>query len=243
MVKISIIGKTLKKVDSIKELLPKYNLEYSDENPDIVISSGGDGMFLISERVYPGVPKVLLRDSKICNNCPTIDNETILERLASKNYKIREIKKIKAVRSAPNINQNSNQELTRELIGVNDIVIRNFLPTEALRFKYRVNDEEHTEELIGDGVVIATSFGSNKGAYFHSITRARLNSGVGIAFNNTTTHQGNKIHTHDDTIEILITRGQGVLVADNNRDYIYLEKGDKVIVTTHNASANLVEFD
>jgi len=218
MRKVSIIGKNPEKIENLKEILLKKNLVYSEENPDVVIACGGDGTFLISERRFPGIPKILLRDSHTCKQCCDWNIESIIERFNQGKYNIAEIKKLKAICEGAE---------TRELIGINDIVIRNTLPTEAIRFKLKINEKE-LGEFIGDGIVISTPYGS--GGYFSSITRNKFEKGIGIAFNNLTEHRDFLIVNHKDKIEIEITRGPGVLVADNNRDFIDLEKGSKIMI-------------
>jgi NAD+ kinase len=217
--KINIVGKNADKINNLKKRLLKMNVEYCEENPDIVIACGGDGTFLIAERRFPGIPKILLKDSNTCKQCCDFDIEKIIEKFNKKEYKLFEIKKLKAVYE--------NYE-TRELIGINDIVIRNTLPTEAIRFKLKINEKE-LGEFIGDGIVVSTPYGSK--AYFSSITRKEIENGIGIAFNNTTKHHDFLIADHNDKIEIEIIRGPGVLVADNNRDFIDLENRSKIIIT------------
>lgn len=218
MRKIFIVGKDPEKIGNLKEKLAKHNFVYSDENPDLVISYGGDGTFLIAEREFPGVPKIMIRDSETCRMCCDYDIEEIIELYLKEEYKIQEISKLVARK------ENSN----RELFGTNDIVIRNNLPTEAIRFKLKINGEVFEREFIGDGVVIATPYGSR--GYFASITRTRFGEGIGIAFNNLTEHHDFLIVGKNDEIELEITRGPAVLVADNNRDFFNLEKGDKILV-------------
>lgn len=218
--KLAIIGKTEDKIKLLEKKVKEAGFIYSEENPDIVLSYGGDGMFLISERVYPGIPKIIIKDSEVCNLACKYDIETILKKLKRNSYKIVEIPKLKAIRKG--------RFEVRELTGVNDIVIRNTLPTEAIRFRYKINNNNQSKTLIGDGVVISTSFGSKKGAYFYSITKKELKKDLGIAFNNITENKKEIQLKKDDIIEIEIIRGNGVLVADNNRDYINLERNDKI---------------
>jgi NAD+ kinase len=226
--KINIIGKNPEKINCLKEILSKRKIEYSEENPDMVIAYGGDGTFLIAERKFPGIPKILLSDSETCQLCCNLNIEEAIDLFEEGRYEIQEIKKIKAI-------YEDGDE--KELIGTNDIVIRNSLPTEAIRFNIKIN-EEFIGEFIGDGVVVSTPYGSK--AYFSSITRKNFNEGIGIAFNNVTKHKEYIIINHDDKIEIEITRGPGVLVADNNRDFINLEKGNKITITGIEDSAKKI---
>ena len=222
--KFAVIGR---EIEELKKKVREKGFEYDKENPEVVICYGGDGIFLIGERVYPGVPKVLVKGSLISNKGHEIKIEKVLEKFNKKEFTIQEIKKLKAVY------QGAFE--TRSLVGVNDIVIRNSLPTEALRFKLK--KKNFNKGFIGDGLVIATNYGSSQGAYFYSITRKEFEKGIGIAFNNVTKKQESKIISEKDEIEIKITRGPGVLVADNNRDYINLEKGDKIKIFQTNEIA------
>jgi len=215
MKRIHIIGKDLEKIEGMKEILESHGFEYVEENPDVVITYGGDGMFLIAERMFPGVPKIPLKDSEVGNKCCDLDLGEVLERYSSGAFEIEEIRKLKAV--------HRGRFEVRELLGTNDIVIRNSLPTEAVRFNVG-----EIGEFIGDGVVVSTAYGSS--GYFSSITGKEFEEGVGLAFNNVTESHEPLILSGEEKIEIKIIRGPAVLVADNNRDYINLENGDKVMI-------------
>ena len=219
MKRIHIVGKDPGKVEDMKGVLESLGFSYVEENPDLVVSYGGDGMFLIAERMFPGVQKILMKDSGVGNGCYDIGLEKVLEKYLRGDFRVEEICKLKAV--------HRGRFEVRELIGVNDIVVRNSLPTEAVRFKVKV-DGEDLGEFIGDGVVVSTPYGS--GGYFSSIARKKFGEGVGIAFNNVTGLQEHLVFPEESEIEIEIVRGPAVLVADNNRDYINLEKGDKIVM-------------
>lgn len=216
MTKAWVIGQNEEKVKHIKDQLLKNNFDISRENPDLVMCSGGDGTFLLSEREYPGIPKILTRDSRTCQTCSDLSIPEILKRYKEGDYKIKEIKKLQAKMEG------------REFLATNDITIRNTLPTEAVRFRIKINGEYKEGEFIGDGLVIATSYGSS--AYFHSITKSKFEEGMGLAFNNITNSHPPILFKGDEKIEIEITRGPAILVADNNRDFINLVKNDRIII-------------
>lgn len=222
MRKVHIVGKSEEKIEEMKKKLSSRGFEIADENPELVISYGGDGMFLISERVFPGIPKISLRDSEVGNMTHDLDICEVIDLYLEEKYQIEELIKIKGIWKG--------KFETRELIGLNDIVIRNVLPTEAIRFRYKTNESDWSKTLIGDGLVISTPYGSNKGAYFYSITRKKFEKGLGIAFNNVTEEEKPLYISKEDKIEIEIIRGNALMVADNNRDYINLESKDKIIV-------------
>jgi hypothetical protein len=120
--------------------------------------------------MFPLVPKLLIRNSEVGNTCHNIDPIEAVKKYCAGNFKLSEIRKLKAT--------HKGRFEYRELIGVNDIVIRNSLPTEAIRFRYRINEEEWSKTLIGDGLVISTPYGSTKGAYFYSINQETFLEGI-----------------------------------------------------------------
>ncbi len=220
MIKIHVVGRNPEKIQNLKKRLERCGGVYSEEDPELIIVYGGDGMFLIAERIFPGVPKILLKESKISNKGYDIDIEEAIKLYIEKKYFIEEIKKLKAV--------HMGYFETRELLAVNDIVIRNSLPTEAIRFKIKINGEDLGENFVGDGVVVSTPYGS--GGYFSSITNETFKSGISLAFNNITKSKKHIILKEEDKIEIEITRGPAVLVSDNNRDFVSVEHKDRIFI-------------
>ena len=220
MKRIAIVGIETKKIKELKKIIEKQGFLFCEENPSLVVCYGGDGMFLIAERKFPGVLKILLKGSKLSHKGYSISLESFLKFYLKKEYGIEEIKKLRA-----NFVGVFEQ---RRLVAVNDVVIRNSLPTEALRFKIKINGKKFGDVFIGDGIVVSTAYGS--GGYFSSITKKNFKNGIGLALNNISTKEECLILKSNSIIEVEILRGPGVLVVDNNRDYINLEKGDKVIV-------------
>lgn len=220
-----VCGKNFEKVKKIKNGFCESGFEYSEENPEIIIVSGGDGSLLIAERKFPGIPKLLIKDSPTCQKCHDLDVAGVVELIFGENYKIKEIKKIKAITKG------------NELVGMNDIIIRNKFPNTALRFEVGINNEK-INDFIGDGVVIATSYGST--GYFSSITRKSFDNGIGIAFNNTTKKFGHILLGNNEKIKIKIKRGSGVLAVDNKKEFAWLNNGDEVEIFESNEKARIV---
>jgi len=229
MKRIHIVGKDLGRIEGMKKGLKDLGFSYVEENPELVITYGGDGMFLIAERMFPGVLKICMKDSEVGNKCYEGELEEVLKKYSSGGFRVEEIHKLKAV--------HRGRFETRELIGMNDIVVRNSLPTEAVRFNISVGGST-LGGFIGDGVVVSTPYGS--GGYFSSIARKKFSEGIGIAFNNVTKPHESLILSEDEKIEVGIVRGPAVLVADNNRDFINLENGDKIVVEQINEVARRV---
>lgn len=231
MIKVNLICRNIEDFEEAKKNLEKFGFEYCDENPELVIAHGGDGTLLRAERRFPSVPKILIKSSKTCKRCCELGIEDALKSYVAGNYKTRDINKIKATALT--------SAGAQEIIGMNDIVLRNTLPTEAIRFELFVNDED-IGEFIGDGVVIATPYGST--AYFNSITRKSFESGIGIAFNNINYHKEPMILNPGDKIKLKLLRGPAVLVADNNRDFVNLEHGDEIEVIQSDEKARAIVF-
>ncbi len=224
--KVAIVGKFGKVDDKIIEHVQANGLSYVDKEPNVVIAHGGDGTFLISERLYPGIPKLLFKDSKICKKCTTHTIEDVLQAIRKNTFKTQDLVKIKAKLG------------NKELLGINDVVLRNTLPTHALRFTLKIDEETFEEELIGDGIVVATPFGAD--AYFYSIAKRGFNKGFGLAFNNLTKDIDHFNFEDHKTIEVTIIRGEGVLAVDNNPETLAVKEGDKILIAKAKETAKIL---
>lgn len=231
MTRIYIISKDKNHLKKLKKQLKSAGYKYKKRNPDLVISYGGDGTLLISERTYPQIPKIMLRDNGLGTGY-NIENITkTIENIIKGREKLEEIPKLKA-------NAHTNKGI-KGLIGMNDIVIRNDLPTEALRFSLKI-DNKYIGDFIGDGVVISTPYGSN--AYYKSITQTSFRKGFAIALNNPTIPHNPLILNNNSHIMMKIKRGPAVLVADNNRDFIKLKEGDWVTIKQSSENARILKI-
>jgi len=226
--KIAIYGKTPESKVQLQKAVAEAGFKYDEKKPDLVVSYGGDGTFLWAERAYPGVPKALFRYSKICKKCHNLPINHALTLIKKKKYEIVAHSKLEG-----RVNKTV-------LLGTNDIVIRNALPTHAIRFTIEVNGKKIDEEFIGDGVVIATPFGST--AYFHSITKKTFTKGIGIAFNNTTVEQKPLFLPEKARIKLTITRGEALAVADNEPRMIVLTAGKSIVIKVSNKKAKILQL-
>lgn len=219
--KVFLFGKNS---DSIRHLVPQYRLNLVYDQPDVIISYGGDGTLLSAERKYPGIPKLPVRDSKVCKKCPVHTTEQLLETLGQKRLKFQEFPKLGA-RSG-----------SVEILAINDIVIRNSTPMHALRFKVFKNHQLlKPDVIIGDGIIATTPFGSS--GYYQSITRTTITQGFAMAFNNTTQRIEPVNFFDNDTIKLVVIRGPGSLSSDNNPKILNLRENDevKIFASKHQA--------
>jgi NAD+ kinase len=222
----TVIAKEPEKGEALRDHVETFGFTHAPEDPDFIISYGGDGTFLFSEREYPGVPKLLVRDSKICHKCHDEPVDAMLEHVRDESYRVESYTKLRALYK--------NESLT----GLNDIIIRNIEPTRALRFELAVNNEQVNGELIGDGVVVASPFGAT--GYFRAITGATFDTGLGVAFNNTTVDMPPKYVGDDATIDVVVTRGDAHLAADNDECIFTVQTGETITVERSDASAHII---
>lgn len=222
----AIYAKNPEKAKDLQYQAEQYGFKHFQEAPDFVISMGGDGTFLIAERDTPGIPKLLVRDSIICYKCQDKPIDDMLKAIQSGNSRIREIVKIEA--SHPN----------GQLVSVNDVILRNKNPTQAIRFSVEVNGEEIDDMVIGDGIVAATPFGAT--GYYRSITRKTFDHGIGVAFNNSTQLKPPLVLNKQSEVMITMIRGVGQLACDNSPNIEYVEEGDRITIRESEQIARLI---
>ena len=198
------------------------------KNPDVVVSYGGDGTLMESEYRYPGVPKLYLRNSRIGKLGHHKDNAAIIDHLAKGEYVISEHIKLEVSKSK------------KTLTGLNDIVVHNKDPRHAIRYTVSLNGDLMGGEIIGDGVVLATPLGST--GYYRSITDSYFESGIGLAFNNSTEQSDHIVLGENRVVTIEITRGPAVCYADNQKKFLELKEGDAVRVEKSSQVARIIKI-
>lgn len=212
--KVLLYGKN---AQDLLELAHSLDLEVVSQNPQVVISYGGDGTLLSSERQFPQIPKLAIRDSKVCKKCSDHTEDQLLNALIKDRLKLQSFPKLEASLK------------TYKFLALNDIVIRNSTPIHAIRFQVKLNGRLIPPDIvIGDGVVAATPFGSS--GYYQSITKKTFLSGFALAYNNVTVplppvHFGPK-----DRISVILIRGPANLSFDNQPHLTNLKEQDEVMI-------------
>lgn len=224
--KVLLIGKD---TETLGPLFSQEGLELVTDNPDVVVTHGGDGILLESERTFPGVPKLPIRYNSICKTCINHETTLAIKALANGTISRTEVRKLSA-ECEGNL-----------LIGLNEISLHHANPYEAIRFKVMINGQELAKEVIGDGLVVATAFGSR--AYYQSITKTIFSQGIGLAFNNTTVNLSNQHLDDGSTIQVTVNRGPAFLVADNNPAMISLSAGQSFKIEQSNETATILGIE
>ncbi len=203
--------------EEVESVFLSLGFEIDTEYPDFVISYGGDGTLLRSEYAYQGVPKLFLKNTKIGKLAQNKANEEVISEFASGNYFIREYNKIEC---------RINNDQT--LIGAMEITLHNQDPRSAVRYNVYIDGEGLHHELIGDGVIVCNPLGST--GYYRSITDSYFEVGIGLAFNNSTEQADHVVLSSDRQIEIEITRGPGIVFADNQDMITEVGVGDRLYI-------------
>jgi NAD kinase len=226
MKRVLILGEG---IGAIVPLVEERGFEVVSEAPDIVLTYGGDGLLLRSEDAWPGIPKLPLRNSRHGKKCQPHELPRALDDLVK--GRLRPVSYVKV----------RGEARGRIKIGLNDVVVHNARPTSAVRYRVRVDGVELGHEYVGDGVVVATPFGST--AYYRAITRGSFREGLGLAFNNSTEPVDHVVVPESAEIRVLVTRGPAILVADNQREAVDLDDRDEVMICKDPGRAVILESE
>ena len=183
---------------------------------------------LLSERMYPGVPKLIVKKTRICRKCDYTHPQlqSILPKIRSGEYLLHKEMKLEA------------EFKGRRLVGLNEIQLHNKLPMYAIRFSLSINGDE-MNNLIGDGAIIATPFGST--GYYKAAGGKPFEKGMGIAFNNLhNKHLESLVVPENSIIKVSITRGPAWILADNSETFFKLEKMDVCSIRKAEDDASLL---
>ncbi len=211
---------------TLEALVKSAGIECVADAPDVVISYGGDGTLMRAEYAYPGIPKLLLKGSAICKLCSPLSNEEVLKKFIAGRYRMEAVEKLEA------------RAKGKILRGVNDIIVHNDNPRHAIRYHLFVRDKQIGDEIIGDGVVVATPLGST--GYYRSITDSFFELGIGVAFNNSTEQADHMVLGDEVVVRMRVVRGPAFVYADNQAEAIPLADGDEVVIEKSSDVAHII---
>ena len=212
----------------INKLLVRNGFRIVSSAPDFIVCYGGDGTVLFAERKLPQIPKLVIKKSRICRKCDYTfhDLAKVLRKIRNREFEIQKKMKLEVAFKQKN------------LIGLNEIQVHAKLPTHAIRFSLAVGGREF-RDLIGDGVVVATPFGST--GYYQSTGGKEFKKGIGISFNNLHNRKIGSFITPDDAeVNVTVNRGLAWISADNDESLLELEDFGIVAIKKSGSVANFI---
>ncbi|MBO4303907.1 MAG: NAD(+)/NADH kinase [Lentisphaeria bacterium] len=214
--KIALYGKN---TYFFEKILRKKGVEIVDRDSpgkDLMICYGGDGALLGAELFYPGLPKMPIRDVETAPHCPKHSLERQIDLLLSGSLTTTLLPKL------------SGKACGQEFFALNDIFIHNKNSFCALRYQVKIDEELYADEIVGDGVSIATVHGST--GYYKSITHGSFRTGIGLAFSNSTDMTNHLVLSERSVIKVRILRGPAEMAFDNSEETVILQDGEVAVV-------------
>lgn len=191
----------------IVDKILNVGLEIDKKTPQAVIVYGGDGSLYLADKLFPEIPKIPIRREDEFAKFPYI--KCIEHSIDSTLMKVRnggllqyELDTIQLIVNNDNCGK-----------AINDITMHNTIAMSAVRYEIFINDEKYGEEIVGDGIVCATPYGSS--GYYRSITNSIIRDGIGLAFNNSIESINHIVLGPYDEICGKIIRGPAEIYIDN----------------------------
>jgi NAD+ kinase len=225
--KVQVVS--LSDTSGIEGLLVDEGFKVVGKDPDFIVCFGGDGTLLFGERSFPGIPKLVVKTSRGCRRgCDYAPHEVygLLSSIRNGDYKIQKEMKLEAEAGGV------------RLLGLNEVQVHAKLPIHAVRFSVSI-DGKKFDDLVGDGVIVATPFGST--GYYFATGGERFERGIGISFNNLHNKRiGSFVVSENSLVKLRVNRGPAWLLADNNESFVELNAGDAVTVRKYDGVANII---
>lgn len=235
--RVALFGADAQSLAPIVAARPELTLVERD--PDVVVCYGGDGTLLGAELRWPGRPKVPILNSRVGNRCIAAPPERVIAALASGTLERHTYEKLECAVHRPDT---PTGEADFTLACLNEINVHMGRINSAVRFRLWVNDEpfDGGVELVGDGFIACTAFGST--AYFNAITRCVFTRGIGVAFKATAHQISHMVLPETARIRFRITRGPAVLAFDSSPEYFTLDAGDELVARRHPQSTEILSI-
>lgn len=225
--------------------LAEHGFDVLDEyEPDAtLLTLGGDGTILYAARTYADPTILPVRTAGSEGNRTTVGDEKLietLERAESEDFPVERHRKLAAFRDGA--------ELRDGFDALNEINLHHRSPVHAAVFAVCVRDGGETREfprVIGDGVLVATPFGST--GYYRSITRGTFDDGLGVAFNNVHRPAGTPtslVLSGEAVVEVEVLEAEhgsgAVLTRDDDHDTVDLAVGEPIEVRLAGRTVEIV---
>ena len=211
--RVKLIGKNL---DDVRQKILDRGMEIVDDDFEMVIAHGGDGTLLWSERDYPNIPKLPIRDARTAPQCQKHCYDMVLDALINDQLEVSVLPKLECLYNS------------KRLLAINDIFVHNLERTSALRYQVLIDNDLYANEIVGDSVGVATVHGST--AYYRSITQSIFRVGMGLAFSNSTEEINHLVISEKSEVAIRVFRGPALVIADNSPQTVEVPEHGEVVI-------------
>lgn len=201
----------------------------------IIVTLGGDGTILYAARTFSEPTILPVRTGQSKGYKTRIESSQLVATLEAleggdegETYTRTTHRKIAAYQDGV--------PLLAEFDALNEITVHHTTPTLATVLSVTVRDKDEQyqfERVVGDGLVVATPFGST--GYYQSITGGFISCGLGIAFNNVHTPVETPTYlvvSNDAVVEVKLPESKhassAVLTRDNVEETYELAVGEPV---------------
>lgn len=220
-------------MSDLLSIIDKVN-RFNETNPSYYIAYGGDGTLLKAAHEHSDKILIPIRNYGWCS---AHDSEVYIDMLFKNNFT--EYAKLFSFKRLSYTLANNGNKVETSPLAMSEIVIRNHDPRQALRFNVYVNQSLYLENVMCDGVIVSTPFGSH--GYFKSVTRTLFYDGIGLAFIAPTYGINNLILKSTDSILLQPLRSMTVdfvsdtqfetkVISDNYQIRIKYEDNDVKVV-------------
>jgi len=217
--------------------------EYDTETT--IITIGGDGTILYAARTCPEPTILPVRAGESEGNRSVLESDELLATLEGIERGDVTVETYTYDRISA---YQDGEQLRGGFTALNEISLHHRSPVLGAVFAVRIHDQDTTEEfehVIGDGLLVATPFGST--GYYRSITGGTFSHGLGVAFNNVHKPQSVPVYqvcSTDAVIELELlktTRSSGaVLTRDDDREMYELPARTPIEIRTTDQRVEIV---
>lgn len=206
--------------DRIKEALDKF----AAQRKDIAILYGGDGTLVGEWRKFRtrkgGKPILPVRNYGLCQK----HQDFYMKFFTTKDEDSGEDISVKQFLFPVLRGEFKDKGLDNYLDALSELTIVNADQTAALRFNIKVNGKPIVENVIANGVILATKLGST--GYFKSVARTIFTKGIGVGFIGPTYSVPNIVIGVADRIQFeLVRRAKVVVTADKLKQEVDADAG------------------
>lgn len=234
--KVLVQGKNPRWVSECSRILRKHKIEISD-NPEILISIGGDGSTLRNYKRYRTaiLPVRTFESQGYTSDVGIEDFNEVCEKLVQHLFYVEKRIVLEVHRNRRRIG-----------LAINDVTITQ-IPKEAMRYSVYVDGTAlfGYEKMMGDGIIIATPTGStgynrSAGGYIleapnEIVLTLRYPVFLGSQ------ERRSKILSEDSTIELRFYRPEEALVVIDN-DFQKISNSDEIVVRKSHGTFDLVRI-